>query len=348
LLSRKQTVFVLASHDFSEDEAAQLKAEFFGQVRARELKYSQLRGRARQQEMILAFLKFMREHQDRKKVFCQHKQFGMTCKIVDHVIETSMHRHGVNLYESGGNLAIANLIHFITVSLAGEDYYRLLLDAFQELIRKPTLQLLRNAEALLESKTGLRGTTVSSPERLKETLGFIHLALLDLDFADIGRFSGGILDACFSIALNLMAKWAEKHRNEMILIHDASSNMSRMRGLWDRIVAPGVTPEKVGWDRRTMEYPIRVKETKFEKSVDWAGIQLADVLAGAIGESLRVSIGMPGSASEYSRELQGVLGDWTLDNLIWPEPKFTPEELGTTGDFANDPIEHFMRFLVRR
>jgi len=297
---------------------------------------------------LLGDLDRLTSNQDRVGFAYAHKPFCVITKAVDLIIEPSMYQHGVNLYHRGGNISLSNMIYFITRSLAGEAYLWELLEALQRFVRQPSPTTYAVLERALESKTGLRRGKAHSRQPLREVLGFLHLPLLAMDVRDLGRLSSEDLEICFTFALCLMGSWARRLGQDMLLIHDANSEMSKQRGLWEKIVSPHVPPAKVGWDRRTMEFPIRVRETRFESSRDWAGLQLADVLAGALAEPLRPLNQPDGLRCDYVNKLCAVLGEWSCEEHIWPEAKFTPDELETDGGFVSDPVQHMMDLVSRR
>jgi hypothetical protein len=110
LFDPEQPTFAIAVHFFTEDETATLKRRFFGAVQALELKHSSLQRTARNQRAMLDFLQFASKQKGRVRIMVADKRFALTAKLVDFVIEPSMHRHGLNLYEQGGNAAISNVL----------------------------------------------------------------------------------------------------------------------------------------------------------------------------------------------------------------------------------------------
>jgi hypothetical protein len=189
LLDSAQPVFVLSTHDFEESEAQKIKAEYFGFVRSQTLKFSQLSRKHKSQQAILRFLDAMsRLHRGRFGTYLIHKPFAVICKLVDHVVESSMHDHGVDLYERGENLALSNLLYLRTKADAGEPYLRRLLGASQQLF---TSEVFSVGELLwtLEEQTGL----IYGPRKvggLATLLEVPQLALLDLGpefLANLGK-----------------------------------------------------------------------------------------------------------------------------------------------------------------
>ena len=55
--------------------------------------------------------------------------------------------------------------------------------------------------------------------------------------------------------------------------------------LWEALTAKSVDPATIGYGSKTMQFPIGVATTSFADSRSWIGLQLADVLAGAVARS---------------------------------------------------------------
>jgi hypothetical protein len=110
LLHPEQPVFVLASADFSVDEAKAL----LDTVRTRqtgEAKLSRLKKTASGQRRVLRFFEAVSASRHRLKACCFHKRYLVVTKIVDLLEENLAYRHGVDLYRDGANVAISN-VHF--------------------------------------------------------------------------------------------------------------------------------------------------------------------------------------------------------------------------------------------
>jgi hypothetical protein len=104
-----QPVFVVGSHDLSEDEAGVLKQTYFAGVKADELKHSSLQRRAGHQAAVIEFLSHVLPT-DRARLSMAHKQYALVPKIVDLLIEPVMYRDGIDLYDRGGNEALSNVL----------------------------------------------------------------------------------------------------------------------------------------------------------------------------------------------------------------------------------------------
>jgi len=118
--------------------------------------------------------------------------------------------------------------------------------------------------------------------------------------------------------------------------------MAKNKKAWDKVVHPDVPPKVVGYDRRKMHFPIRVEGTDFARSEDFAGLQLTDIMAGAMARCLKWNLDGEKAGDDYAKELFSFLPQSFSGHMIWPRLSVTPEELGTVGPNAEDAIKHFI------
>ena len=88
-----------------------------------------------------------------------------------------------------------------------------------------------------------------------------------------------------------------------------------------------------------------MKETSFEPSHQWIGLQLADILAGAMAYRLRGYVNGCDPHDDYGVALSEI--EWSVfdTHAVWPSKAVTPEDLGADGADGEDPIEHAARIL---
>ena len=144
-----------------------------------------------------------------------------------------------------------------------------------------------------------------------------------------------------------MAKRRVTTNEELVLIHDASSNMAKQKFIWDTLVDPTMPPAVIGYDRRRMAYPVAVSRTLLEDSANWAGLQLADVIAGAVARSAGWLMAGKDHRDDYAQQLFAIIGRFKIDPVL-PEDKITPEELGTVGPDAENPIDYYQRTIFQK
>jgi len=121
--------------------------------------------------------------------------------------------------------------------------------------------------------------------------------------------------------------------------------MSRQRDFWDALMSKEAPPDVIGYDRRLMTFPIGIKETFFESSEKFAGLQLADVLAGIVTECLTSKLVPKDERTNFQHELWNRFHGWDIAEHIWPEEKYSPSELGTDGPAATDGMVYMEEIL---
>jgi hypothetical protein len=232
------------------------------------------------------------------------------------------------------------MLYLVTHSLAGPARCAQILRSFQRFMENPGPETFEMLAGDLDPNGPVNSdTSASSESALADALGYLYYPLLTMHPDDAERLSLDKLEIALSLTLSVIAGWSDLHP-DMTLIHDASSNMSRQKDIWDALVSPQVPADVVGWDRRTMRFPIGVHETQFERSEDWAGLQLADIICGSFADHLNSLLGKSSRDPAYAHELATLVSDWPVTEHNWPEAKFSPEELGTVGPSFTDPLLH--------
>lgn len=138
-----------------------------------------------------------------------------------------------------------------------------------------------------------------------------------------------------------MAKWRADTTGPLYLIHDMSSPMVKQKQLWDKLTDPSLPAAQGGYGQKRMKFPIAVERTDFETSHNWAGLQLADIVAGAITLSAKWSIEGRDSSDQYPQRVLRVM-DTIGAQVIWPEPKVKEEESQGDEEGLRDPIEYII------
>lgn len=293
LMNEDQPIFVVASHDFSREEAAALKQEFFKGFQGPELKHKRLGGRKSGQDMVVAFLRKLAQSPERFVLGMAHKRFCVVLKMVDLLVEVMMHADGLDLYKDGGNVAMGNLwyqLFELDRAWANQLYL-----TFQAFIRAPSNESFRRLDGLLA-----RGHAVDFVE---EEVEHLRIALHRVDAEYLRGLSGDYLDVAAAVAFPLMHRWKERIGPGFSVLHDESSNMTRSKWMWDILVADDAPPATVGGGGWSVTYPIGITRTEFGSSKAHVELEIADVLAGAAARwAARTSEGMV-DEDPYSQEL---------------------------------------------
>lgn len=337
LLDEEQPVFALASLHLADEACADLKARFFGRVQAAELKYSQLRRRPTSQRLVLDFVRHMAvEHASDVKIYVAHKRYALAAKVVDILVEKAEHALGGNIYERNP-AAAATAFYSLLAARAGDAFLQQFLELFSAFVREPSVE---SYEAFFSF------VRPPHPDRFVDHL-FDAIRAPEMMFGQrlISREALGSLDLAIAMAFALANWWQMDLQAPLRLIHDQSSNMANQSEVWDPIVAPNVAEALVGVGSRVAEFPIRVHETLFAPSEAFAGLQLADVLAGAAAAMTAVCCGI-GAPGEFERTIAEPMFALTTQALVPVPPGYTHPP-GDRSPDARDLPAHMAEILRR-
>ena len=137
LLDADQPVYVLASNDFTTEEAVAL-LRHVQPPQSGEPKFKTLKKTNKGVDRLLAFLVDPLLVRDRIAVNVFHKRFMVVTKIVDLIFETLIHKAGGDLYVDGANIALSNMLHACMPAFCGDAATGAFLQAFVSLMRERT------------------------------------------------------------------------------------------------------------------------------------------------------------------------------------------------------------------
>ncbi len=337
LFNEDQPVFVLASFWLAEEYCVDLKHKYFSKVKAKELKHSRLSRYPAQQNMVIDFLRDIAKESDSVKFAIAHKHYVLITKIVDLLIEPMAYEDGLDFYQDGLNIAFSNMLYIQTKRLAGDDFFKCMLKSFQQMMRERTYPAYEAFfRPICEKKFH---------KKLDEFFIFLKAHHVRYGPNFLRTIPKDALEIAFAEAFNLVAEWSKSIQGNFSLIHDKSSNMAKNKKAWDKVLHPAVPPKVVGYDRRKMYFPIRTEKSDFENSSDFAGLQLVDILAGAMARCMKWNIQGEEDHDDYAKELSSFLPESFGGHMLWPSTNVTPKDLGTTGPKAEDAIQHFIDLI---
>ena len=283
--------------------------------------------------MIIAFLEFLRDNPHLVKISVSHKRFALLCKLVDLIVEPVAHATGFNMYKHGSAIALANLLFYVLLGLGGEAFFLELLQRFQRMVRDRTSAAYDSFFSLVFQ---------SQPKQnLDEIMDQFRIAHSVFGYGLYDEIDEDTLDLAFTETIPLMAKWRADTTGPLYLIHDMPSPMVKEKQLWDKLTDPSLPAAEVGYGQKRMKFPIAIERTDFEASHNWVGLQLADIVAGAITLSAKWSIEGRDSSDQYPQRVLRVM-DTIGAQVIWPEPKVKEEELQGDEEGLRDPIEYII------
>jgi hypothetical protein len=263
-----------------------------------------------------------------------HKQYALTGKLVDFIMEPVAHRDGINLYKDGANVGLATMLFYI-LQCEGSTTLKEILSHFQRLIRT------RNPDALGEFRRLLRRPALV--DVIDETLDMLRVSAARLKWSDISTLPPRALDLSLTIGLNCIYRWSQAGASPMHVFHDASTNMAKQKDLWDAILAPSAPPALVGYGTEIVSFPIGVERTTFGESKNSLGLQIADVIAGAVCRWGRWLAHAQPTGDSYGAELDGLLRSLPQSLfawLLWPTENV---ERRPTEPGIGDPLEYIIQ-----
>lgn len=334
LLDKNQPFFTLATLNISEEEAQELKDKHFGHVQSPELKFSVLRRGGRHLDAVAQFIRDLKPEQVLAYSF--DKKYALLRKSIDYLIEPKMHEFGFNLYNDGGHIALANLYWIQLRARGGDPSLVCFLRPFQNAVLKENVYLLSQLEyqAQLLAQCCEPFLYYCGSTRAEQQEVFT-------------RLQGSLpLDLAFTGALWLMSCWRDQlgQTEPLELHHDQSSNMAKQMDDWEFWMSDDRSHFQDERAAGGVQLPVGLGSTTLTNSKTSAGIQLADVLSGAIN----------GVLTEYVRkapesEIVQAVGDLDENERLihmLPSMSVDPDELGTRGVDQNVSLTYMANELM--
>lgn len=335
LLDPEQPIFVLASNDFSVEEAGNLLLHV-NSGQANEPKFSTLKRTESGIARIIAFLADPRLNRHRVQIDVYHKRYMIVTKMVDLVAETIFHQRGMDLYAEGGNLVMSNLLFYQMPIFCGGERTSAFLQAFVDLIR----QGVQKKDAYFEAGRNL--ASASSVKSFQSLLWyFTEPKLFDIWYQN---FDKNHLDPAIPSLFHHIATWGERKVERFDVIHDHSKPILATQETFVSMMAgEGEDSTVIGPDRRTILFPLRARTLSQGDSALHPQLQVADLCAGSLNHFYKCQVAKQEDELSRAVEQLGCL-DWG-EVFLLPQPHFTPEALGTVGRTGSNIVDEMVKYL---
>ena len=342
LLDSAQPCFALASVHLSDKEASTILEPVI-RGRTTEAHFAALKRRQAGRRGILEVLASPVLTEERVKIVLTHKPFMVVTKLVDLLFETLLYREGVDLYEKGGNIALANLIYYCVPVFCGKAQFLMLLQSFVDMVRSKSRSAISEFYAAVdEAERKCRNS------ELVPILGLLA-ATRGIVQDQLDRCSHTVLDPATTSLLHLSGIWSDQFAQPFAIIHDRSKPIEFDKDLIEALMDPSGPDIRVGMDRRVAPLFIKATGVSLVDSRDSNQIQVADILAGAASYMFSgIAQGIAGS--EFYKEIRGSFRTELLSEsgTIWPSPEVTPEALGTDIDFRGEDVGRVGAEILKR
>ncbi len=332
LLDSGQPIFVLASVNFTEDEAKKILAPI--ESASEELHFIRLKKYRRQQLQVVQALNNKLITGKRVKIIYYDKRFGLIAHLVDQLIETSFYHRGLDLYKKGLNLTYSNSIYFYGKNIWNKDLNEMFLSDFQKMIREKSKEsienfylsakLLHNSVELYQQK--ILQPVLDSEEHIDSILESIRKYSIDLTLPSITR---------------LADLWYKECNEPLEIIHDDSKQVE----FWKNLIyfmSNMLGPEKVevGYDYRKMTYPLSIDSVTLESSKNVLQLQVADLIASSLAYCVkRIHIDKVTDDQFANEILKSKIANIKAYPVM-PSDKVTPKQLGTEDDNGINPLDY--------
>ncbi|HEY5956548.1 MAG TPA: DUF3800 domain-containing protein [Polyangiaceae bacterium] len=334
LLDATQPVFVLASVLLTEEVAALASLE-------RELKFATLRRSASGRRAVLDILNHNALRSEHCVVSGIHKKFMAVMKIVDLLFEPLAYAGGLDLYERGANLAMANLLYTTLPTFVGEALCETLVRDFVAMAREPDR---RNVDQFFEAVRN--AYEAASPDNLKHELGALMASRAVVEGAP-EAFNANAMDPAFPSFVMHASEWTGRLDTPFDIVHDSSKLIEGEQLILEAMMSVSDTPRLMGYDRRKMHFPLRATGITLRDSRSEPSIQVADIVASSCAYMMRSQLLSDGDP--FVGELLGTRlfqGTWLP---VWPSPEVTPQGLGTEEPAPeSDPHNHVGNYVSAR
>lgn len=339
LVDKQQPFFAMAGVNFSQAEAERLLT-LVNSKSPKEVHFSNFKRRRSGQEALLRLLEHSLIKKDNVKVCVFHKQFMVTTKIVDLLIEYMANETGFDLYENGANIALSNMLHYCMPTFCGEENVTAMQKLFIEMIKKKDAEAIN---AFYESVGVLKEKSIS--EKFNSDLDMILITknLIDDALSNVDRTN---LDPLIPSLFSQCVEWGKEYSKGFHVIHDDSKTLEMKQILFGQFMDLTSIEMEVGYDRRKFKLPLRGKSLNFASSETYPQLQVADVVASAISYWAN---GVYGGEKDdvFFQELDKLNFRRLIISNIWPSLDVTPQSLGTVHDGGINPADGSAYFLTK-
>ena len=338
LLDTNQPVFTLASCMFSNEESQKL-LELVDSKSPHEAHFKNLRRRKSGQDGIVRLMSNKLVDLKNVKISIFLKEFMITAKIVDILIEHVMHLKGEDLYLNGRNIALSNMLYYCLPTFFDSDLVQSMYQCFVIMIREQDQESIDNFYQSVENvrKSSSDDKYNGNVDLILDTKIFVYDALKNIDKSCLDPSIPSLFSHC--------VLWGEAYPKGFHIIHDDSHSIEKQRLLFAQFMDWTQAEVELGYDRRKYKLPLKGKSFKFASSDQHSQLQVSDIIASSF--SYWAAGVSRGEEEDY---LFLELNKLNLDrfighNKIWPTKDVTPEDLGTVHDGGVNAANYTPFFL---
>jgi hypothetical protein len=275
LLDDSQPVYTLISHNYTEEESSSILEPLLDTTRAKELHFKTIKKYHSQQQALINCFDNPLINKDRIRAFVVHKEFLIVIHIVDRLIEEVVYRGGIDLYEGGANISMANMIYILGKNIWNKNKFSSILRLFVIAVRSNETSHWLN---FYQSVLMLFQSVKNDEEQL-----FLGLILESNQYLSEIReaLDKNSIDPTFSCFRALCSHWNNFGVLNFTAITDTSKQLEYWKGLIE-FLRDDVPDQIVGFGSRRWNSRLQIQGISQIESHSSVSIQFADILASSL------------------------------------------------------------------
>ncbi len=274
LLDKEQPVFVLLSHNLSQEQSLELLNNF--DTNSDEIHFKKIRRYYKNHQKLIDVLNSDLIDYSSVKIAYYYKKFAICAHLVDQVVETYYFKNGMSFYEESLNIKYANALYMYCESFELQYEFNKLLELFQKMFRDKTIDSIDEFYELADIiKVKFKDN--------EEGTDFIH------PISDSRRYIDEILSSEKKYRMELTIPsitilcdiWYKETGNMIDIIHDESKSLKEWEDTILELSDQNIPQRQIGLDTRTMTFPLPITSITRVDSKDYPQVQLADLIGSA-------------------------------------------------------------------
>lgn len=318
LLNSEQTVFVLASNNFSDIELETLSKLFEND---KEIHFKKLKNNSIGQNSIIKFLNH--ELITEKNIICStaHKEYATVGQIVDQLIEPVLYDIDVDIYRFGQNIAITNFIYVFGISFWDKELFKTVLNLFINMMRT------KKETDIIDFYNSVNKLYKSLKPEYKQLLEpIIHSKKqINIILEGVNKFT---IDLTLSSFYIICDKWYKKTNEKLNIIQDDSKQIEFFKSYIEFTKSLNLPKQEIGFGSRKMTFPTQIENLTLVNSEQNIGVQISDLIASSL--TFMYNNDNPKYKTFVEQIQKSKLLQLNNYHTIWPNTESTPEELKMT------------------
>lgn len=330
LLDKNQPVYVLLSHDFTDDEVAGILAPVLKLSKAEELHFKRLKKYEKSRKAIIEVISHPLIRKERVFHYVAHKEFMIVIQMVDKLVEEVFYRNGIDIYKGGLNISTANILYIMGKNVWDKNLFATMCDKFVVWMRSG------------EKDDGIK--FYASVHRLQDTLkhekdrALFSIIYESIQYANeiISGLTKYTLDATLSCFNAHCHFWAERYKKPFDITLDDSKQIEYWTDMI-KFLTDSLPEGEVGFGSRKHKYPLLINSLAMRRSHTSLSLQLADILCS----SLNYCYGFisQNKSDDFGLAIDNILVPRLSRTVMWPGKEMTPEELDMTDEEGVNPLD---------